>query len=73
MGIEFGQIHNLVRTYQRVLNVPSSKPSRVGRAETATEDRISISPQAREQEQEAQYRTDGIPDGFNQQDKERPT
>ena len=68
MGIEFSQIHNLVRTYQRILNVPSGPQSRGDRA---TEGRVSISPQAREHE--AQYRTDPIPDGLSQQDKERPT
>jgi hypothetical protein len=71
VGIEFSQIHNLVRTYQRILNVPSSMQSRGDRTDGATEDRVSISPQAREHEE--QYRTDPIPDGFSQQDKERPT
>lgn len=71
MGIEFSQIHNLVRTYQRILNVPSSQQPRGGRTDRATEDHISISPPAREYEE--QYQTDPIPDGPSQQDKERPT
>ena len=71
MGIEFSQIHNLVRTYQRILNVSSSKQPHGDRADTTTEDRISLSPQAREHEE--QYRAEHIPDGFSQQDKERPT
>ena len=71
MAIEFSQIHNLVRTYQRILNVPSNTPSRGDRTETASVDRVSLSPQAREQE--AQRRMDDIPDGLTQQDKERPT
>lgn len=68
MGIEFSQIHNLVRTYQRILNLP---PSKQARGDRATEDRISISPQARGHEE--QYRTEHIPDGLSQQDKECPT
>jgi hypothetical protein len=71
MGIEFSQIHNLVRTYQWVLNVPSSKQPLGDRTDPATEDRISLSPQAREHEE--QYRTDHILDGLSQQDKECPT
>lgn len=70
MGIEFSQIHNLVRTYQRILNVPSSKEPRGDRAVTEQEDRISISPQARGQEEPS--RTDPMPAVFSQQDKERP-
>jgi hypothetical protein len=71
MGIEFSQIHNLVRTYQRIMNVPSGKSPHGDRDIAEAEDRVSISPQAREHEE--QYRTDPIPDGFSQQDKERPT
>lgn len=70
MGIEFSQIHNLVRTYQRILNVSSSKSPCGDRTAPETEDRISISPQARAHE--APYRTDQTPDGLSQQDKERP-
>lgn len=70
MGIEFSQIHNLVRTYQRILDVPSRTKSRGDGPDRAGEDRLSISPQARAHE--AQYRRDRIPGGLNQQDKERP-
>ena len=71
MGIEFSQIHNLVRTYQRILTLPPSKQLRESKNDAATEDRISISPEARVHEE--QYRTEHIPDGLSQQDKERPT
>jgi hypothetical protein len=71
MGIEFSQIHNLVRTYERILDVPSSKQVREDRVGTAAEDRISISPQAREQE-DCDW-TDHSPDGVSQQDRECPT
>lgn len=70
MGIEFSQIHNLVRAYQRILDVPSRAKSRRDGAGRATEDQVSISPQAREYEE--QSRRDRIPGGLNQQDKERP-
>lgn len=70
MAIEFSQIHNLVRTYQRILDVPSRAQSREGGTGRAMEDQVSISPQAREYEE--QYRRDRIPGGLSQQDKERP-
>jgi hypothetical protein len=70
MGIEFSQIHNLVRTYQRILNVPSSKDFREDKTVRETEDRISISPQARRQGEPSHI--DPLVDGFSQQDKERP-
>lgn len=50
MSIEFSAVHNLVRTYQRVLKLPhaeSSPAAGVG----AEQDRLSISPEAREQEE----------------------
>lgn len=70
MGIEFGQIHNLVRTYQRILDVPSGKDSLEEQTLREAEDRISISAQARRQG--APSRPDPLADGFSQQDKERP-
>jgi hypothetical protein len=70
MGIEFSQIHNLVRTYQRILNQPPSKQHRGEMAGAASEDRISISPGAREHEEQA--RTEHLSDGFSRQDRERP-
>lgn len=70
MSIEFSQIHNLVRTYQRILNGPSRAQSRGEGTGRATEDQVSISPQARESEE--QYRRDRISGELNQQDKERP-
>lgn len=70
MAIEFSQIHNLVRTYQRILDVPPRGPARGDGTGRATEDHVSISPQAREYEE--QHRGDRIPGGLSQQDKERP-
>ncbi len=70
MGIEFSQIHNLVRTYQRILNVPLGKSPHGDRDVAEAEDRVSISPEAREQEEPS--RTDPTSGGFSQQDKERP-
>lgn len=70
MGIEFSQIHNLVRTYQRVLNVPSNGESREEESGRETEDRISISPQARRQ---GPLSGADLPvDAICQQDKECP-
>jgi hypothetical protein len=70
MPIEFSQIHNLVRTYQRILDVPSRARSRGDGTGRVTEDQVSISPQAREYEE--QSRRDRIPGGLSPQDKERP-
>ena len=70
MGIEFSQIHNLVRTYQRILNVPPSKAPHGDSGTKEVEDRVSISPEAREQESPS--RTDSTSGAFHQQDKERP-
>ncbi len=50
MSIAFNQIHNIVRTYQRMLHLPkadATKPTE--RADR--EDRVSISAEAREQEE----------------------
>ncbi|MEW6542418.1 MAG: hypothetical protein AB1411_02280 [Nitrospirota bacterium] len=47
MSIQFSDIHNLVRTYQRVLNLDQPDPVK-SRAKTADpEDRVSISLEAR--------------------------
>ena len=70
MGIEFSQIHNLVRTYQRIVNVPSSHSPHEDRDIAEAEDRVSISLEARAQKEPS--RTDSISGGFHQQDKERP-
>lgn len=46
MGIEVHQIHNLVRTYQRVLQpAPAAKPND---AANHQDDRVSVSAEARE-------------------------
>lgn len=50
MSIEFGAIHNLIRTYQRVLKLPHSESSPTAGA-VAERDRLSISAEAREQEE----------------------
>lgn len=70
MGIEFSQIHNLVRTYQRILQVPTSQSSHEDKDVAEVEDRVSISPEARAPKEP--YRTDQLSGGFHQQDKERP-
>jgi hypothetical protein len=70
MGIEFSQIHNLVRTYQRILQVPTSQSSHEDKDVAEVEDRVSISPEARAQKEPS--RMDPISGGFHQQDKERP-
>lgn len=70
MGIEFSQIHNLVRTYQRILQVPTSQSSHEDKDVAEVEDRVSISPEARAQKEPS--RTDQLSGGFHQQDKERP-
>ena len=70
MGIEFSQIHNLVRTYQRMLNRPPSTELSEERTTKEPVDRVAISPQAREQN--GPTHKGPIPDGLSQQDKERP-
>ncbi len=70
MGIEFSQIHNLVRTYQRILQVSTSQSSHEDKDVVEAEDRVSISPEARAQKEPS--RTDQPSGGFHQQDKERP-
>jgi hypothetical protein len=50
MSIEFSAIHNVVRTYQRVLNLPHSDSSPAAGA-GPEQDRLSISTEAREQEE----------------------
>lgn len=47
MSIQFSDIHNLVRTYQRILKVAPERPARTGGGER-TEDRISLSREVRE-------------------------
>ena len=56
MSIHFSQIHNIVRTYQRVLDLePSEAPrtSRVAQDQGGTEgnDKVSISSEARQLQQ----------------------
>ena len=55
MSIHFSQIHNLVRTYQHVLNLdaknPPAKPTEAA-SEAAKEDRVTVSPEAREMQQQ---------------------
>jgi hypothetical protein len=70
MGIEFSQIHNLVRTYQRILQVPTSQSSHEDKDVAEVEDRVSISPEARAQKEPS--RTDPTSGGVHEQDKERP-
>lgn len=70
MPIEFSQIHNLVRTYQRILPAPSGQSSHEDKDVVEAEDRVSISPEARAQTEPS--RTDQSSGGFQQQDKERP-
>jgi hypothetical protein len=50
MAIEFKQIHNVVRTYQRALHLPPSSRQEAEQAEHVGADQISISPTARERE-----------------------
>ena len=70
MGIEFSQIHNLVRTYQKILPVPVSQSPHEDKDVVEAEDRVSISPEARAQNEPS--RVDQPSGGFHQQDKERP-
>ncbi len=51
MGIQFGEIHNLVRTYQRVLNLDQPDKPNGDPAATDQDDRVSISPEARDLQQ----------------------
>lgn len=50
MSIEFGAIHNLVRTYQRILKLPHADAAPASAA-NAEYDRLSISKEAREQKE----------------------
>ena len=46
MSIQFSQIHNLVRTYQRVLNLDQPGQSQSEGPASEQDDRVSISPEA---------------------------
>lgn len=46
MSIQFSQIHNLVRTYQRVLNLDQSGQPQSDGPASEQDDRVSISPEA---------------------------
>jgi len=48
MPIEFTHLHNLVRTYQRSLNLSDSLRGTEPRSPVETTDRVSISTEARE-------------------------
>lgn len=48
MSIQFGEIHNLVRTYQRVLKLDPIEPISPTPGIGKQADRVSISRQARE-------------------------
>lgn len=53
MSIHFSQIHNLVRTYQHVLNLDSKQPAaKPEPSDTVREDRVTVSPEARELQQQ---------------------
>ena len=54
MPIEFTHLHNLVRTYQRSLSLSDSSRRTEPQSQEETEDRVSISPEARE----PRHRTD---------------
>ena len=49
MAIEFTQIHNVVRTYQRVIHLPPSERQDAEQTGHVRRDRISISPGVRKQ------------------------
>lgn len=51
MSIEGSEIHNLVRTYQRALNLDLSGPSSSDGPASEQDDRVSISPEARKLQQ----------------------
>lgn len=49
MPIEFTYLHNLVRTYQRSLNLQDSDRPMESRSTVRQDDRVSISSKAREE------------------------
>lgn len=53
MGIESGAIHNLVRTYQRVLNLEESAQGPPDLPPGDPDDRVTISEEARQLQQGA--------------------
>jgi hypothetical protein len=53
VSIQFSEIHNLVRTYQRVLKLESGEPVQPPQPLPKHADRVSISRQARELKQAA--------------------
>ncbi len=54
MSIAFNQIHNIVRTYQRMLHLPERQAT-TSLEPTDREDRVSISAEARELEGESHH------------------
>jgi hypothetical protein len=49
MAIQFNQIHNVVRTYQRTIHLPPSARQDAGPVGHVGEDQIFISPHVREE------------------------
>jgi len=52
VSIHFSQIHNLVRTYQHVLNLDSKTPPAKTPVDASQEDRVTLSSEARELQQQ---------------------
>ncbi|MDH4186512.1 MAG: hypothetical protein OEV08_05920 [Nitrospira sp.] len=69
VAIKFGQIHNLVRTYQRVLSKSARPQFRGDATGTMAGNRLSFAPDARGQD--GQHQQDHVTDGLPQQDRER--
>jgi hypothetical protein len=53
VSIQFSEIHNLVRTYQRVLKLDAVEPPTEAKPGAPGKDRVSISREARELRQVA--------------------
>jgi hypothetical protein len=62
MPIEFTHLHNLIRTYQRSLNLNDSQSRTEPRSHVATTDRVSISAEAREPRESTDLEDGSPPD-----------
>ncbi|MBI5855428.1 MAG: hypothetical protein HZB35_09430 [Nitrospirae bacterium] len=67
MSIEFSQIHNIVRTYQRVLDLDPAEgsdrsPAAANGADHESTDKVSISQEARQLQEVTSARRDGGPE-----------
>lgn len=61
MNVQFSEIHNVIRTYQRILRLDPPDAPKAGPPASEGDDRVSISHQARELQGASERAGDGQP------------